>query len=333
MVEGWQRAGDPSPFERGASWEDPGLLRALDVRPDDDVLVFEPSGDDALTLAARGARSVRAVVPDAGAAALVELKRAAARELPALSIRSFLGLGHFGRRVWFYHYLRPGLPPETRTWGDRHEGLVREGLLTQGALERGLAELRERVLPLTVGRGAVAALLAARDLDTQRAVVHAQWRGLRWRAAAAVALPRLARLAGAAPGDGHAHLQALLERVPLAHSPFAHALLTGEWREADEAGTWRAPDVLAALKPQVATLRVAVGARAAALSEPDAASVVVLGRAPLSAVEGAALLRALRPEGRVLGWGPPPAGLRVDDTIASLDRGVFPGRPWIGTRP
>ena len=100
------------------------------------------AGDLALTLLARGVDEVVLTVRSSGERACAEARRAAARELPAASIRSFLGWGHFGRRVWFYHYLRPGLPEDARAWLDTHEDRVREGLLGAGAWERRLARLR-----------------------------------------------------------------------------------------------------------------------------------------------------------------------------------------------
>lgn len=303
------------------------------------MAVFEPSGDDALALHARGARSVHACVPDFASRALVELKRAAARELPAQSVRSLLGLGHFGRRVWFYHYLRPGLPLDVQAWWDLREGAIRAGIAGEGAVERAMADLRTRLLPLAVGGSAVAELLAAPTLDAQRAVVRARWRGLRWGALARLALPRLARLAEADEHGAAAHLDALLERVPVAESPFVSWLLAGSWGEPERAPPWMGVEALAALKPRVAALTVPVARRVDALGDAPrgAWSAVVAGRRPLSSQEAGALRRCLRPGGRVLGWGPPPSQLQVDDaataTLVANDRGLFPGRPWIARAP
>ena len=56
-----------------------------------------------------------------------ELKRAAVEALPVQSVRALLGLDAFGRRIWFYHYLRPSLRPETQRWWDAREAFIREG--------------------------------------------------------------------------------------------------------------------------------------------------------------------------------------------------------------
>ncbi len=339
MRGGSKTSASRTSFARAWSWEDPALLAALVPVPTDDAVVFEPSGDDALALCAMGARSVDAVVPDLAARALVELKLAAARELPVQSVRSLFGLGHFGRRVWFYHYLRPGLPPEIQAFWNASEETIREGIAGEGVVEREMAELRGRVLPLAVGRAAVDALLAAPTLDAQREVLRSRWSGLRWRAAGRLWLPRLARSAGADESGAAAHLDAVLERVPMAESPFVQWMLGGAWADPDRAHVWLSTGGLAALKPNVATVRVAVGTRLDVLGAAPAGawSIVVTGRRPLETEEARALAHCVQPGGRVLGWGPPPpAPLRVDPDgtadLATRDRGVFPGRPWLARR-
>ncbi len=328
----------PLRIARAQSWEDPALLAALDVGPGDAALVAEPSGDDALAIAAAGAASVTVAAPDPAARALVELKRAAARELPIQSVRSLLGLGHFGRRVWFYHYLRPGLPAEVQATLDAGEASIREGLAGAGALEREMERFRARVLSLALGRGAVDVLAAAEPAEARRRVLSERF-GVRWKAALQLWMPRLARLADAPAEGAAARLGEVLTRVSLADGFGASWLLTGAWRDPERAHPWLSTAGLAALKPRVGVVRVDTGTRRALL-EPGAFDVVVLGRRPLDADEAARLAGALRPGGRVLGWcaGPPsaPPGLVLDraacERLAAADRGIFPGTPWVARR-
>lgn len=325
---------------RAQSWEDPACLRALEPGPEDDALVCEPSGDDALDLAALGARTVTVVAPDPGARALVALKLAAARELPVQSVRSLLGLGHFGRRVWFYHYLRPGLDPATRAWFDAREADIRAGLAASGEVERAMATLRERVLPLALGADAIAALKEAGTPGARGEVLATRWSGLRWAAAAQVWLPRIARLAGAPAEGAVARLRDVLARMALDEAFAASWLLTGAWGDPEAAHPWLSAAGLAAAKPRLGALSLRPGDRLAALRH-GAFDLVVLGRAPLDAATTTALAAALRPGGRALAWtaGDPPVvapPLHVD-TIASArlraaDRGIFPGAPWLVRR-
>jgi S-adenosylmethionine-diacylglycerol 3-amino-3-carboxypropyl transferase len=106
-------------------WEDPAVLQgALKVGPEDDVLSICSAGDNSFALAIAGARSVTCVDVSVPQLALAELKLRAAEALPIQSFRSLLGLDAAGRRIWFYHFLRPRLSHRARAWFDENEEMV-----------------------------------------------------------------------------------------------------------------------------------------------------------------------------------------------------------------
>ena len=161
-----------------------GTVRDLRVR------VVGGVGDVALTLLAQGAH-VRLELADAGAWALAHARIAALRELPVASARSYLGMAHFGRRVWFHHYLRGAMDPAARDWLDARENLVREGLVGCGAWERAVAGRTTEALARRALRGGSASRWAL-----------AQWLATRWaeRGATARHVAELLR----APDGAHA---------------------------------------------------------------------------------------------------------------------------------
>ena len=117
---------DP-PLAYSQCWEDPAVLRAaLRPGPDDDVLSICGAGDNAFALLGDDVRSVTCVDQSASQLAGAEFKLHAARLLPVESFRSALGLDALGRRVWFYHHVRPALGPRARGFLDGHEDLIRE---------------------------------------------------------------------------------------------------------------------------------------------------------------------------------------------------------------
>jgi S-adenosylmethionine-diacylglycerol 3-amino-3-carboxypropyl transferase len=145
-------------------WEDPAVLQgALRVGPDDDVLSICSAGDNSFALAIAGANSVTCVDLSVPQLALAELKLRAAEALPVQSFRSLLGLDPGGRRIWFYHHVRPLLSHRARAWFDENESLVREGIVFQGRFERYLATFSTRILPLIHDRDTVRRLLAQGD--------------------------------------------------------------------------------------------------------------------------------------------------------------------------
>jgi S-adenosylmethionine:diacylglycerol 3-amino-3-carboxypropyl transferase len=221
------------------SWFTPAVaIGALRPGPDDRVFAAAGSGDVGFACAA--AATVDLVDVRLAQAAYTRLSLVAARELPVQSVRSLLGYGHHGRRVWFYHFLRPHLDDAARTFWDSHEGAIRLGLATQGQIERRIAGLRARALRLAVGRDVIHSVLESPDVASQAEIFRTQWDGWRWRAALRVGLAPVAlaganlttpRLVGADP----AYPNRIADRVrhsfdthPIRREPALRWALTGD---------------------------------------------------------------------------------------------------------
>lgn len=148
---------------RTRSWSDPDTLqRAMGKPGGGPVLVLDDTGDDALALLAAG-HAVLLWSPNPAGRALAALKGAAIDALPVQSLRALLGLDAAGRRIWFYHYLRPKLDPEQVAWWDAREPGIRAGIIEMGVLESIFArQRRSRLSPDAGAPGARGRLAAAR---------------------------------------------------------------------------------------------------------------------------------------------------------------------------
>lgn len=177
------------------------------------------TGDLALDLAAAGLE-VRAVPTHADEAALMDLKFTAARLLPVQSVLSFLGLAHFGRRVWFYHHLRGALRPASQDWADAREAAIRLGLLDAGRFEQVITRLR-RALGVHAPEGP-------------------RW-GLMLRA---LGTAPLRRASGLGQGRGPGGPADWVRDVPT-DSPWCERLATGAWRDPAAAHPWLSAEGLA----------------------------------------------------------------------------------------
>lgn len=229
-------------------WEDPRLLRAaLAVGPEDDVFSIAAAGDNTLALLADGPASVVATDLSGPQLAVAELKAVAARLLPVDSYRALLGLDAFGRRLWFYHYVREALSPRARCHLDALEPQLRAGLLGAGRFEGYLHRFRTQVLPAVVGAPAVAALLEAPSAAAQAAIYDTRWDTWRWRTLFRVffSRPVMAR-AGRSPehfryvqgavGDvflGRA--RRALRDLPVGDNPFVQWMLAGRFTDLEHA--------------------------------------------------------------------------------------------------
>lgn len=242
-------------------WEDPAVLQAaLAVGPDDEVLSICSAGDNSFALAIAGARRVTCIDLSFPQVALAELKLEAVRSLPVQSVRSLFGLGHFGRRVWFYHYLRERLRPEVRAYWDHHEELIRLGLLEQGRFEKYLATFRTRVLPLVHGRDTIDALLACRTLEEQAEFYAARWDTWRWRGLFRLFFSRavmsrtgrspehFAQVEGEVSSRFLARARHALTEVPVGDNFFLRWMLTGEHGDPERGPAWLTTEGHARLK-------------------------------------------------------------------------------------
>jgi len=156
-------------------WEDPAVdRRALNLGPDDTVMVISSAGCNALDYALDGPARIHAVDANPRQNALLELKIAAIRRLEFEDFYAIFGDGYHPRFAELYRTsLRGELSDFARAWWDRHAGWFTSplgsfyyhglaGLVARGF--RAYFRLRPRLA------GDVRELFRAGDLDSQRAL-------------------------------------------------------------------------------------------------------------------------------------------------------------------
>jgi S-adenosylmethionine-diacylglycerol 3-amino-3-carboxypropyl transferase len=236
-----------------ACWEDPRLDRAaLALGPDDRVLVITSAGCNALDYVLGGARAVFAVDLNPRQNALLELKRAAIRELEFEDFFSMFGRGRIDRPATVYgDCLRRHLSPRSARYWDEHihffEGEGRRPSFyfrgTTGAVAWAVNVYVDRVARL---RRHLDDLLDATSLEEQRDIYETHVRPRFWRPAfrQIVSSPWLLAMLGV-PGDqrrdverDHAGgvsgfieraIEHVFTRLPLSDNYFWRVYLTGEY--------------------------------------------------------------------------------------------------------
>jgi S-adenosylmethionine-diacylglycerol 3-amino-3-carboxypropyl transferase len=156
------------------SWEDADVLCAA-LRPaaGKRMLAIASAGDNAFALLAEGAEVVAADL-SAAQLALVELKRAAIRELADDDVLRFLGVRPSNDRLRVYRSL--DLPAATRALLKDED--VANGIIHAGRFENYFRLFRKWVLPLVHSRRDVERLLSPHAAD----FYDRQWNTWRWRA-------------------------------------------------------------------------------------------------------------------------------------------------------
>lgn len=160
-------------------WEDPAVDRqALQLGPDDSVLVITSAGCNALDYALQGPRRIHAVDANPRQTALLELKLAGIRRLEFEDYFRIFGDGYHARfREIYRQRLRGDLSDFARTYWDRysnwftsrHGSFYYHGLA--GFVARGFSSYF-RLRPSLAGH--IRELFASKDIDTQRRIYDQQ---------------------------------------------------------------------------------------------------------------------------------------------------------------
>ncbi|MEI8381939.1 MAG: BtaA family protein [Planctomycetota bacterium] len=157
-------------------WEDPRLDRvALELTPQDRVLVITSAGCNAIDYALAGAGHVHAVDMNPKQNHLLDLKLVAAKHLDYETFFQLFGKGNLPNWMSVYpERLRPHLSPEARAFWDRKGGLFRVGRrksfyfrCTSGTFAWFVNYYINRVAKM---RDAVNAMLAADNVEQQRSL-------------------------------------------------------------------------------------------------------------------------------------------------------------------
>jgi S-adenosylmethionine-diacylglycerol 3-amino-3-carboxypropyl transferase len=156
-------------------WEDPEVdRRALQIGPDDHLLVITSAGCNALDYLLDGPARVHAVDANPRQNALLELKVAGIRTLSYPDFFKVFGEGvHPGFRELYREHLRPLLSPFARRFWDRRQPWFegRRGSFYFNGLAGTVARAFKAYLRLRPRlRGHVQALFDAPTLDAQRAI-------------------------------------------------------------------------------------------------------------------------------------------------------------------
>jgi S-adenosylmethionine-diacylglycerol 3-amino-3-carboxypropyl transferase len=158
-------------------WEDPRLDRvALELTPQDRVVVITSAGCNAMDYALAGAGHVHAVDMNPRQNALLELKLAAARHLDYDTFFQLFGRGKLPHWSSIYpQQLRPNLTPEVRAFWDRKGELFQGHGRRKSFYFRGTSGTFAWLVNYYVDRLAklrdpVNALLAADSVEQQRSI-------------------------------------------------------------------------------------------------------------------------------------------------------------------
>lgn len=235
-------------------WEDPRLDRvALDLGPDDVILMITSAGCNALDYALTGPKHVYAVDLNPRQNALLELKIAAIRAFDYETFFQWFGRGRFdGARTQYERCLREQLSEPSREYWDSKIRFFTGKRPLQSFYFRGTAGQFARIINHYIDRvakirGPVNDLLAAKSVEEQQQL-YSQFRELFWKRTmrwfvgrdstlSLVGVPRPQRLQVERHYEGGISkfiedcVESVFAKLPISDNYFWRVYLTGEYTE------------------------------------------------------------------------------------------------------
>lgn len=254
-------------------WEDPRLDRvALDLGPDDTLLVVTSAGCNVLDYALTAPRRIHAVDLNPRQNALLELKLAGIRRLEFEQFFTLFGRGHLpDARAVYLEVLRPQLTPWSQRYWDRWIGFFdnpRRSFFFRGAAGAVARAVNLYINSVIGARAQIEALLAAPTVERQREIWEQRLRDRFWSAPVRFALDRNATLSllgvpkaqrrqvetgydGGIVAFAQECVDAVFGRLPLADNYFWRVYLLGRYTR-DCCPEYLKPDNFARLKAGLA---------------------------------------------------------------------------------
>ena len=231
-----------NPINYSQCWEDTNLVEgALEVRDDDSVLSVTSGGDNTLALLMSGA-SVVSIDMNPAQSFLLNLKWAAARNLPYDEYLAFLGVRESETRVKTFNALRTSLPSPLFKWWSHYSKHISRGVIHSGRFESFLNTFRKYLLPLVHNERDVCALFSQEAGREQMRFYREVWNTWRWRTFLRLAtngwlIKRFARQREMYVGENNnstpdvfaRRLERHLTEVPLRGNHYLRYCLTGSY--------------------------------------------------------------------------------------------------------
>jgi S-adenosylmethionine-diacylglycerol 3-amino-3-carboxypropyl transferase len=165
----------------GSSWEDPESdQRALAIKPGETLMTVTSGGCNTLTLLLEDPGKIYAVDINPSQSYLLELKRAAVRQLSYEDLRAFLGFAPSVNRIATFHAISGELSENAQRYWRSNEVALRRGVIHAGKYES-FVRLFSGVVRTIQGRRRIEALFSCGSVTEQQRYFDRKWNTPQWR--------------------------------------------------------------------------------------------------------------------------------------------------------
>ncbi len=163
-------------------WEDAEvLIQGLNPNGNSRILSIGSAGDNSFSLLAASPELVTAIDINPAQTALIQLKKAAIKNLHYDEVLGFLGFADYPGRIETYHALKKDLSIDAHQYWSDHLELIKNGVIHQGKFEKYFQYFSRKVLPLIHKPETAKKLMLRKSLIEQQNFYWEKWNTWRWR--------------------------------------------------------------------------------------------------------------------------------------------------------
>ena len=163
------------------NWEDPAIdERVLKIKEDDTVFTITSGGCNSLGFLRFNPGAIYCVDINSAQNYLMELKKAAFKELDYPTCCNFLGLTSCKNRKEIFHSLKKDLSKEALLFWNNHMNVINNGVIMNGRYER-FVKIAGRLLRLLQGNKKAKTFFSLPSVEEQKTFYAEQWDNKKWR--------------------------------------------------------------------------------------------------------------------------------------------------------
>ena len=163
------------------NWEDPAIdEKVLKIKDGDTVFTITSGGCNSLGFLRFNPSAVYCVDINPSQNYLMELKKAAFKELDHETCMAFFGIKESATRKNIFSSLKKNLSPEALFFWQKNEALIDKGIIMNGRYEK-FVKIAGKLLTVLQGNKKVKQFFSLSTLEQQRQFYENRWDNKRWR--------------------------------------------------------------------------------------------------------------------------------------------------------
>lgn len=163
-------------------WEDPDvLIRALDVKNNDNVLSITSGGENVFSLLLKNPRKIIAIDINKEQIYLTKLKSLAIQHLSFKEFVQFIGFEKCHNRLKIFNRIKIYLDKEELNYWVNNKKNIKSGVIHCGKLEKYLFKFRKFMLPFILSKSKRNEFLRIESLEKQKDFFDRKWNNWRFR--------------------------------------------------------------------------------------------------------------------------------------------------------